>query len=94
MFPRELEACCIEQQLEPGVVPRDGEQVLLAATCTRRGTRGWQFVADIGCNFPCSPPETSVMENVKVACVELGGRGLCPPERTGPRTLRDCENCT
>ena len=24
-------------------------RALLAATCTRRGTRGWRFVADIGC---------------------------------------------
>ena len=36
-------------------------RVLLAATCTRRGTRGWQFFADIGCEGEGAllPPLTS-----------------------------------
>ena len=38
-----LALCHVTARVSPCV------QVLLAATCTQRGTRGWQFVADIGC---------------------------------------------
>ena len=56
-------------------------RALLAATCTRCGTRGWQFVADIGCDGEGGREESCRLQStlplpLRVTLNKISG-GLC-----------------